>query len=52
MMVKVQINFMRNHGPLTLPIKGADLNRYTFSLLSIEEKVYLFKSAHFNNSTR
>jgi len=52
MMVKVQINFMRNHGPLTLPIKGADFNRYTFSLLSIEEMVYLFKSAHFNNSTR
>ena len=27
-------------------IKCADLNRYTFSLLNIKEKVYLFKSAH------
>ena len=30
-------------------IKCANLNRYTFSLLNIEEKVYLFKSAHFNS---
>ena len=28
-------------------IKGADLNKYTFSLLNIEWKVYLFKSAPF-----
>ena len=30
-------------------IKCADLNRYTFTLLNkdIEEKVFLFKSAHF-----
>ena len=28
-------------------IKCANLNRYIFSLLNIEEKVYLFKSAHF-----
>ena len=31
-------------------LKCADLNRYTFSLLHIEEKVYLFKSAHFTSS--
>ena len=31
-------------------IKGAVLNRYTFSLLSIGEKVYLFKLAHFFSS--
>ena len=30
-------------------IKRVDL-RYTFSLLNIEEKVYLLKSAHFLNS--
>ena len=29
-------------------IKGADLNKYTFSLLNIEWKVYLFKLAHFS----
>ena len=28
-------------------LKGAYLNRYTFSLLDIEEKVYLLKSLHF-----
>ena len=31
-----------------LMLKCADLYRCTFSLLIIEEKVYLFKSAHFN----
>ena len=29
-------------------LKCTDLNRYTFSLFNIEEKVYLFKSAHFS----
>ena len=33
-------------------IKCADLNRYTFSLQKIEEKVYLFKSAHFKSISR
>ena len=28
--------------------KCADFYKYTFSLLKIEEKVYLFKSAHFS----
>ena len=28
-------------------MNGADLKKYTFSLLNREEKVYLFKSAHF-----
>ena len=28
-------------------VKCADLNKHTFSLLNIEEKVYLFKSAPF-----
>ena len=28
-------------------LKCADLNRYTFSLQKMEEKVYLFNSAHF-----
>ena len=28
-------------------VRGADLNRYTFSMLNIEEKIYLFKLAHF-----
>ena len=31
----------------TFDVKDADLNRYTFSLLNIEWKVYLFKSASF-----
>ena len=31
----------------TIHVKCADLNKYTFSLLNIAEKVYLFKSAHF-----
>ena len=29
-------------------LKCADLNRYTFSSILSNEKVYLFKSAHFN----
>ena len=29
-------------------IKCTDLNRYTFSSMFSNEKVYLFKSAHFN----
>ena len=29
-------------------LKFADLNRYTFSSMFSNEKVYLFKSAHFN----
>ena len=33
---------------MTIKIKSDDLNRYTFSLLNIEEKVYLFNLAHFS----
>ena len=40
----------QNQATLRTPvvIKCADLNKHTFSLLHIEEKVYMFKSAHFN----
>ena len=47
-------NMTRSRNTLTFrlqqskfPIKCSDLNRVTFSWLNIEEKVYLFKSAHF-----
>ena len=47
-------NMTRSRNTLTFrlqqsrfPIKCSDLNRVTFSWLNIEEKVYMFKSAHF-----